>query len=342
MNAGEVVLSLEADIKNLQANITTASKLVGDFGKTADDSSHKGQDMANAVASGMKKAVIEIEAFVLGVKGIKDAFVQGISGAAKYQDAEVALEQALRRTGQATTDKIAKVHTLTNELARTTPYTKDQIAQDMAWGLQMGLNSDRIDEISKAAAGLAYLMHGDLQTGYNAIVRASEGYGSALRRYGIYINENTSAEQQAEEVLKKGLAIYPQMVERMGDAVGVYDQFKKAIEAVKVTFGEAFLPVLTQTAKAVTAWVQGHEKDIQYWAERHGGLSPRGQGRFSRVREVHADGLRRGYGGGLGEFRGGLADGRQARGRSCPAGRRRHREGPDGQHQGSRHGHQWL
>ena len=249
IEAGSVVVRLIADLKDFTANMVLGGKSIQDFSRTAQGAQGDADGMANSIASGVKRAAVEIAAFVVGVKSIKEAFVTVIGAASQHQDATLQLEQALRRTGDASATNVTALENYAAALARTTPYTQNQIEESMAWALQMGINVNRIEDVSKAAAGLAYLMHADLQTGYTAILRAAEGYGQTLARHGIYINANASAEEQANQVLQEGLRIYPDLVERTTTASGAYDQMTKAVKQSLATIGTEFLPILTEAGR---------------------------------------------------------------------------------------------
>ncbi len=270
----EAILTLKVDsseaLKGLREYINTAegvtevNKKVKQTNKEMEDSS---KSMAASIASGVKRAAIELGVLALGYRGVRDTLLGSIAAAARQQDAQLMLEQSLRRTGDASEFVTKSLKATTEQIAKETVYSHEAVMTEMAWAKNMGVTTQSLGQVSKAAAGLAALLGVDLSTAYMMIIRAGYGYTTQLARHGIYIKENASYQEKMATIMQKASEGYKIAEERAKTATGRYIQFKEAVEETGAAFGAQFLPGLTKSAEAMTNWLRDNESMFRYWGQ---------------------------------------------------------------------------
>ena len=101
----------------------------------------------------------------------------------------------------------------------------------MAFGKQMGISADQIEEAGRAAVGLAAKYNIDLSTAMGLIAKANLGNTTALKRYGVILDESMSKEEKFAALLKIG-----------GDSFGLAEAKTKtyagSLAQLKNSFGE--------------------------------------------------------------------------------------------------------
>lgn len=217
--------------------------------------------------AGMKKVAIAGVAMA-GAIGV--ALGKMAKTFAAQQDAQVALASALDQVGLSGQTLLPIFQEYATGIQRVTKYGDEGILSAMAYGKNLGINTNQLKDATTAAIGLASKYKIDLQTAMMLVGRASQGQTQMLTRYGIVLDETLSPQEKFNEVLKIGAGAFSLATAETQSASGAWQQFKNAIGDAQETIiaamtdGEDLIGVLKGMTDAVARLID--EGDISFWA----------------------------------------------------------------------------
>ena len=182
------------------------------------------------------------------------AFGASVAAASEAEDAIDAVASALRRGGANVDYYVKRIDELSNAIQRQTVYDDEAIKRGAALAINMGISADRIEEVTKAAVGLAAAYRIDLETAFKLIGRAAAGNTAMLGRYGIVIDDTLSKEEKFNRVLELGASGFSIAESRAQTMSGSLLQAKNAMTDAAETIGAAFAPFVRAAADVLKSF----------------------------------------------------------------------------------------
>ena len=137
----------------------------------------------------------------------------------------------------------------------------------MSFGLNMGITADKIEEATKGAIGLATAFKIDLNTSMKMVALANKNEFTMLNRY---IPELRKAKTETEKmaIVQRKMADGFKLAAREAQiGEGPLIQMRNAIGDVKEEIGNALLPMVLKSARAIKKWAEDNQEKIGGWAE---------------------------------------------------------------------------
>ncbi len=100
------------------------------------------------------------------------------------------------------------------------------------------------------------------------IGRASQGQTQMLTRYGIILDENLTAQEKFNEVLKIGATAFELAEAEAETTSGSLKQMKNALGDIAEVIGQVFLPGMKSSAIAIKNWAENNNKKIAEVAQK--------------------------------------------------------------------------
>ncbi len=223
-------------LAELFVTITTKD---GGFHKTLDGIKGRLDATKESLSGFASKAAI---AFAAGA----GAIAYFTHAAAEGDDAVNKLRFALEANGQEVDGNLEKFGELADHIKNITTYDDDAVRQGQALALNMGIQADQMEGVSKAAVGLAQLFGGDLQQGFHAASAAAQRNFRELRTLIPTLASLSDTEIQAKvgQLVAVGFKQAQRETQTFGGALKVLNnQIGDASKAI----GAAFVPYLQKT-----------------------------------------------------------------------------------------------
>ena len=151
---------------------------------------------------GIAFAAIGAAALAASVVIVK-ALGKAVEAAKIQEDAEVALAQAIRNSGQAVEDTLPSILKMASAYQDLTGVGDEVILQGQALLVTMGkLSGEGLEKATQAALDMGAAT-GNLEGAFDLVAKASVGYTSTLSRYGIILDESTPATEKFGAALEK-------------------------------------------------------------------------------------------------------------------------------------------
>ena len=178
------------------------------------------------------------------------------------EDAVDSLNDALRLSGagEGWSDRLQKA---ASDLQAYTSYGDEATLATMALGLNMDISASQIEDVTKAAMGLAKSYGVDLNAAMMLFAKANKGVTSSLSRYGIIVDQTMSKEQQFNEVIRQSKALFENaaadtLSEKISQVGNAYGDVKERIgEVVAKSFR------LDEVAESITQWLSDVAQKLQ-------------------------------------------------------------------------------
>lgn len=172
------------------------------FLKLDDRDYSKGLKNSSKKMSGWKKATIA------GVAAVGAAIVSlGVASVRAFgeqEKVEKQLASAIANTGDSVEDNLAKLKDYASAIQKTTTFGDEAVLSAMAYGKNLGIMTDQLDEAATAAVGLSAKLGIDLRTTMMLLGRASKGQTQMLTRYGLTLDAASSPQEKFNQLLKIG------------------------------------------------------------------------------------------------------------------------------------------
>jgi len=261
---GMNIARMQKDISKIQGNINRFSK------KASRDFSQTWQGMAVGIASVMHIAKQVGNVF----KGIDRQVGELIDAAKKQEDAEVKLAAALKAAGEYTDDLNVKYQKYASWVQTVTTYGDEQVLTLMALTKNLGVSSDKVEEATKMAIGLAAATGRDARSMAQYVALAMQGEFTMLRRYIPALRATTDKTEQLRivtEFAARGFQVAQEDTKSFG---GRLKQFANLWGDLKERVGDAIIKnkaiikLLEDGKKTLTSWIDYVEK----WVKANGDL----------------------------------------------------------------------
>jgi len=151
------------------------------------------------------------------------------------------------------------------EMQSLTIYGDEQILSQMAYAKNLGVTTDRLKDATTAAIGLAAKYRIDLSAAMMLVGRASQGQTQMLTRYGIVIDQNLTAEEKFNEILRIGIKNFRLAEEQAADAAGSFSQWGNEASDLAEIIGGPLKRALSESAKAQTEYMRSFKTDFARW-----------------------------------------------------------------------------
>ncbi len=244
---------LTADTRDFEKKMTGATKTINTVG-------HKFSSAGRSMSLYVTSPLMGLAALSVRAYGVQEA-------------AEVALQSALKQTGAEVDSNADRLKKYASEVQKQTIYGDELVLQQMALGLQMGIGSDKIEEATKAAVGLAAAYNVDLKTAMQLIAKASQGNTSALSRYGITVSKSGDAQSRFNEVLKIGADRFSTAQEYARTTNGQIAQLNNEVGDLAEEIGRELLPIMKDILVVVrdgVRWFAGLSDSTKEWGVKLG------------------------------------------------------------------------
>ena len=185
--------------------------------------------------------------------------------AGEQEKAEEALRAALARTGDATDANIAKFKKFASEIQRVTVFGDELILSQIAMAKNLGVNTDQLEEATRASVGLAKIIGKDLKTAFLLVARAAVGDTASLKRYGLTIDATLSPQEKFNAVLRIGTAGFVLAEAEAKTFTGRLSQLKNAVLDIGESIGFAFVPKI----KELSERIRGVLPDLDKWVKEN-------------------------------------------------------------------------
>lgn len=174
------------------------------------------------------------------------------------------LSAAIENNGGSALRALPHLQALASQIQKLTVYDDDAIVSAMAFGKNLGIETNQLDAAARAAVGLAAKFRIDLQTAMQMLGMASQGNTSRLKRYGITIDENLSSQEKFNQLLKIGAANFGLAERAAGTTSGRLQQMKNSWGDFKESMGETIINTLELNNKiqGLTGFLQAANKEV--------------------------------------------------------------------------------
>ncbi len=207
-----------------------AKREVGIYFRAYDQTSRPLHGIGAGLKS-LQRQVIGLAGAYIGVRGLTGAIGSFVAAAAKQEEAEIALHAAVGAN-------IAQFKSYASEMQKRTRYGDEAILAEMAYGANLGVTTDRLQEATTAAVGLAAKYRIDLRSAMMLVGRASQGQTQMLTRYGIILDETLSDQGKFDELLRIGADSFGLAEEAAKSLAGKSEQLKNRWGDLKEQLGK--------------------------------------------------------------------------------------------------------
>lgn len=152
---------------------------------------------------------------------------------------------------------MSRFSSFASEMQRQSVYGDEFVMQQMSYARNLGVTTERLEEATKAAAGLSAKLGVDLSTSMMLVGKASQGHYETLGRYGLTLDETLTKEQKFNKLLEIGASSF-------GLARAETETFDGKLKQLGNTFGDfmedvggqlsTFLKPFIETASSALSW----------------------------------------------------------------------------------------
>lgn len=217
----ELLVSIKADIANLNSNLKQASEQVGKFGISTVA---LGTTIGNALTDVGKKII---------------AFA--IDSAKSYAQHELALTRLTAMVGGPTAKAFDD---FAEQLQKTTSFNDDAILALEAQLSTFGLMPGSVKQATKVLLDYAAATGKDLPEAGNVLAQAIAGQSRELKKFGLELNQSDSRAERMEKTLSFLQGRFDGTAQTIkGTAIGQMQSFQNAVEDMQKSIGKELIPV---------------------------------------------------------------------------------------------------
>ena len=211
------------------------------------------RNLANRQISSFNRSIQRMGRQMLAMAGMGGGLYAVKRGFDYVVKSALEQERVERELTAAVQGSIAVYKSYAAEMQKLTIYGDEQILTQMAYAKNLGVTTDKLQEATTAAIGLAARYRIDLAAAMMLVGRASQGQTQMLTRYGIVIDQNLSTQEKFNEILRIGAESFGLAKAEAGTAAGSIQQMNNAISDTAETLGDVMLPAIkdlsTESAK---------------------------------------------------------------------------------------------
>lgn len=244
----EAIIELTASDKGLKTALTKAEKDVNAATQKMQARVNQLGSIFTGIGTGL---TVGLTAPILGMLTL------ATSSAAQAADAAATLAAAMKQAGTYTQGALDALTDYAATLQKTTVYSDELIATTMAYGINLGIQTNRIEEATKAAMGLAARYRIDLQTAMMLLGRASLGNTMMLKRYGIVLSETLSPQEKFNKLLEIGAGSFG-LAEAEGKRfTGQLMRLRNAVDELMESLGTPIIQTFARDLERLIGALQG-------------------------------------------------------------------------------------
>ena len=157
------------------------------------------------------------------------------------------LSSALAAVGVTSQSVIEYFKRYAKEVQKTTIYSDEQILSQLAYAKNLGISTDKLEEATNAAIGLAARYRVDLSTAVSVIGRASQGVlilRGSMAGLRAVINDTLSPQEKYNKIVQIGLQSLHIAEEQTKTTTGSLIQLKNQCGEIAKGIGLFFLPYI--------------------------------------------------------------------------------------------------
>jgi len=220
------------------------------------------RNRANQQISSFNRSIARMGRQMLAIAGVGGGLYALKRGFDYITKAAMVQESAERELIAAVEGSITGFKAYAAEMQKLTIYGDEQILSQMAYAKNLGVTTDKLQEATTAAIGLAAQYRIDLASAMMLVGRASQGQTQMLTRYGIVIDQNLSTQDKFNELLKIGAESFNLAEEAAKTSEGTWTQFKNTIGDTAEELGGPFLDYITIALRKILELRGAVEKPI--------------------------------------------------------------------------------
>jgi hypothetical protein len=221
--------------------------------------------MVGGMFSGVSRSLSTIGAGLLGglgigagvaaFVGIEHALSSIVEAGISAEESENKLRATLRSTGNEVDANAARINAMADSLRDTANVDDDVTRSLVSFGLNLGISTDKINEMTQAALGLAEATGDDAESSMTKLVKANTGSFMALQKQLPVLKSMKTAEEKLAYVQKIADQGMEQRRAKLNTLGGSTTQLKLATHELAETFGGLLAPSLTSATKKLTEYV---------------------------------------------------------------------------------------
>jgi hypothetical protein len=256
---GEAFIEISAPLTRLGRDLSRAQGMVD---RSAGVMGSRFGRLGAAMSSIGTKMTLGVTLPIIGYMAV------AVKAASDAEKASSALNAALRLQKAYTRDTSAELSKYAEETMKLTVFDDELVKSTMAFGMNLGISSDKIQEATTAAIGLSYRIGKDLPTAMMLMARAFKGRTEMFTRYGIVLDENMTKEQKLATVMKMGAESFPLATAHAATNEGQMLQLANAVGELNESIGEGLIPnlkSLVRSMKTLADFVEDMPRGWRAW-----------------------------------------------------------------------------
>lgn len=180
---------------------------------------------ARAIGSGIATAMKAAAVAMAAIGGVSAVMVRAFL---KQDEAEKQLAAAIRNHGGEVDKLIPRYKEFAAGIQKVTRFGDEEILSQMAYARNLGVTEGQLEDVTRAAVGLAAKLRIDLRASMMLLGRASQGETSTLSRYGIKLDETLTKQEKFNAILKIGANSFGLAEDDAQSLAGRLDQLKNS------------------------------------------------------------------------------------------------------------------
>lgn len=269
MATGDIKYVITVDAAGAVKNVQDFDKAIEALGKGTEGTRGKSQSFGSELTG---RLIPSFTAASLAADGIKKAlsFVKGelkdtIEASIEAEKVDRALESSLQIVGEAAGGTADRLRGYASELMKKTVYDDEQIKSAQALMITMRGTSDRVDEMTRGAIGLASVFQMDLQSAARAVAQGFEGNYRAIGQLIPAVREAKDESEKHAATMKSLGDYYKRAEDETKTFGGRLIDLKKTYGELKETIGDFTTKnelVLTSlnSLKSIIEWINSNAK----------------------------------------------------------------------------------
>lgn len=238
------ILEVEARLKDfISGNLQTIENNIKNFSEESSRSFEKPKESWFEFTKGFLASIGVIE----GLKKIKEATIDlAIESVKKYDESAIAVAKLTQAIGYESKALIEQ----SEIMQKNTRFDNDEVIAAQAMLAMYIKNEDALKKLTPAIADFAAAKGIGLTEASTAVVRAFEGEGNAMQRYGLHVTGASGSTEKFNSILSELNSKFGGQAEVIGNSgAGAFIKLKHAIDDVEKGLGAALMPSLNKFAE---------------------------------------------------------------------------------------------
>lgn len=247
--------------RKIVAEFSAQNKAKGEMASFRRDMDSTGQ--------AMKRMAMGALAAVGGVYALKRAFDYSIKAAMKQEDAVFLLEASLKTAGEYAAETMEKFEAFAASIQKATVYGDEEVLALMQLMKSLGVTSDKLEQATRMAIGLAAATGRDVRSMSMYIALAQQGEFTMLRRYIPALRKTTDATEQLRIITEFAARGFDIARAKAETASGAISQFWNAVSDLAEVAAEPILEPMTKDVGNLTILIQEATKALKKYQKAY-------------------------------------------------------------------------